>query len=98
MQILKVSDILPVMLKEMGSWKQARGGKKKNQPKQIISLFTRKITAAGWAAGMEWDTTDGLAQDCTPHLHNILAGVTVSSANNLLDKNITSALFPQTNE
>lgn len=41
---------------------------------------------------------DSLAQVRAPNTHSLPTGVTISSANNLLDKNITSALLPQTDE
>lgn len=41
---------------------------------------------------------DGLAQARAPNAHNPFTGVTTSSASDLFDKNITSALLPQNDE
>lgn len=91
-----MSNIFPVVLKEMGFWKEARG-KSQNKPKQIISLFMRKITAAGWASGMEWDRMVWPKPTFLTCIAFSL-GLRVSQTNDFLDKNIIAALLPQTDE
>lgn len=96
MQISKVSDILPVMLKEMRIWKQTRGKKKKKHKTNNQLVYEEDHSSCMTSRnGMG---RDSLAQARAPNTHSLPTGVTISSANNLLDKNITSALLPQTDE
>lgn len=68
MQILKVSDILPVMLKEMGSWKQARGGKKK--PTKTNNQLVYQEDHSSWMSSRNGMGHDGRSG---PRLHSPLA-------------------------
>lgn len=89
MHILKVSDTLPVMLKEMGNWKQVRGEEKKpkanNQP-------VYEEDPSSWMSSRNGMGRDGLPQAHTPHRHSLLTGVTASPGSDLSDKNTTSLL------
>lgn len=99
MQISKVSDILPVMLKEMRIWKQKRGKKKKKKTQhKTNNQLVYKEDHSSCMTSRNGMGRDSLAQVRAPNTHSLPTGVTISSANNLLDKNITSALLPQTDE
>lgn len=99
MQISKVSDILPVMLKEMRIWKQKRGKKKKTKTQhKTNNQLVYEEDHSSCMTSRNGMGRDSLAQVRAPNTHSLPTGVTISSANNLLDKNITSALLPQTDE
>lgn len=83
MHILKVSDTLPVMLKEMGNWKQVRGEEKK--PKANNQLVYEEDPSS-WMSSRNGMGRDGLAQSHTPHRHSLLTGVTASPASALRQK------------